>query len=68
MSGEITFLGKVDFRNDGRRFGIKREDRFAHIYAIGKTGTGKSTLLEGMALQDWQNVLLLIFPSRDEAI
>jgi type IV secretory pathway TraG/TraD family ATPase VirD4 len=55
MSGEITFLGKVDFRNDGRRFGIKREDRFAHIYAIGKTGTGKSTLLEGMALQDLAN-------------
>jgi hypothetical protein len=55
MSGEITFLGKVDFRNDGRRFGIKREDRFAHVYVIGKTGTGKSTLLEGMALQDLAN-------------
>lgn len=55
MSGEITFLGRVDYRNDGRRFGIKREDRFAHIYAIGKTGTGKSTLLEGMALQDLAN-------------
>jgi hypothetical protein len=52
---EITFLGRVDYRNDGRRFGIKREDRFAHVYAIGKTGTGKSTLLEGMALQDLAN-------------
>ncbi len=28
-------------------FGIKTEDRFSHIYVIGKTGTGKSTLLEG---------------------
>jgi hypothetical protein len=41
------YLGRVSFRNDDRVFGIKREDRFAHIYAIGKTGTGKSTLLEG---------------------
>jgi hypothetical protein len=55
MSGEITFLGRFDYRNDGRRFGIKREDRFAHVYVIGKTGTGKSTLLEGMALQDLAN-------------
>src|SRR5216684_6698257 len=55
MSGEVTFLGKVDFRNDRRVFGIKREDRFAHVYVIGKTGSGKSTLLEGMALQDLEN-------------
>lgn len=48
-------MGRVDFRNDLRVFGTKREDRFAHIYAIGKTGTGKSTLLEGMALQDLAN-------------
>jgi len=33
-------------------FGIKDEDRFSHIYIIGKTGTGKSTLIETMALQD----------------
>ncbi len=52
MSGEITFLGKVDFRDDQRVFGIKTEDRFSHIYVIGKTGTGKSTLLENMAAQD----------------
>src|SRR5215475_6967483 len=55
MSYEITFLGRVDYRNDQRVFGIKRDDRFAHVYAIGKTGTGKSTLLEGMALQDLAN-------------
>jgi hypothetical protein len=55
MSGQVTYLGRVDFRNDLRVFGIKREDRFAHVYAIGKTGTGKSTLLEGMALQDLAN-------------
>jgi type IV secretion system coupling TraD/TrwB family protein len=55
MSGEVTYLGRVDYRNDNRVFGIRREDRFAHVYAIGKTGTGKSTLLEGMALQDIAN-------------
>jgi hypothetical protein len=42
----------VDFRRDRRTFGIKNEDRFSHIYIIGKTGTGKSTLIEMMALQD----------------
>src|ERR1700694_2176594 len=48
----VTHFARVDFRNDHRAFGIKDEDRFSHIYVIGKTGTGKSTLLEGMALQD----------------
>jgi hypothetical protein len=51
---EIIRLGKVDFRNDRRVFGIKNEDRFSHLYIVGKTGTGKSTLLETMALQDAQ--------------
>lgn len=55
MNSDVTYLGRVDFRNDTRIFGIKREDRFAHLYAIGKTGTGKSTLLAGMALQDLAN-------------
>jgi type IV secretory pathway TraG/TraD family ATPase VirD4 len=55
MSGDVTVLGRTDFRKNRRIFGIKREDRFAHVYAIGKTGTGKSTLLESMALQDLAN-------------
>jgi hypothetical protein len=55
MPEKITFLGRVDFRNDRRIFGIKQQDRFSHIYVIGKTGTGKSTLLERMALQDLLN-------------
>lgn len=49
---QVLKIGRVDFRNDTRLFGIKHEDRFSHIYIIGKTGTGKSTLLESMALQD----------------
>src|SRR5437868_1694007 len=52
LENSVTRFARVDFRNDNRIFGIKDEDRFAHIYIIGKTGTGKSTLLETMALQD----------------
>src|SRR5580698_2970391 len=51
-TADVLLLGKTDFRNDRAAFGIKREDRFSHVYVIGKTGTGKSTLLERMALQD----------------
>jgi type IV secretory pathway TraG/TraD family ATPase VirD4 len=51
-SGNHIKFARVDFRNDKRTFGIKTEDRLSHIYVIGKTGTGKSTLLETMALQD----------------
>src|SRR5712671_3798186 len=48
----ITLLGRTTFRNDRRPFGILHADRRSHIYAIGQTGTGKSTLLETMIRQD----------------
>src|SRR5215470_11583205 len=51
-SGQVIQFGRVDFRRDHRSFGIKNEDRLSHVYVIGKTGTGKSTLIETMALQD----------------
>jgi len=51
-SNEITYLGQTNFRNERHPFGILREDRFSHVHIIGKTGTGKSTLLETMAVQD----------------
>jgi hypothetical protein len=51
-SDHTTRFARVDFRNDDRVFGIKDEDRFLHIYIIGKTGTGKSSLIETTALQD----------------
>lgn len=49
---EITLFGEVNFRNVGRRFGIKTDDRRRHMYLIGKTGMGKSTLMENMFLAD----------------
>jgi type IV secretory pathway TraG/TraD family ATPase VirD4 len=64
---DVTHFARVDFRNDRRIFGIKDEDRLLHIYIIGKTGTGKSTLLETMVLQDLErgNGLALIDPHGD---
>src|SRR5437667_1475259 len=48
----LTALAVTNFRNERRRFGIKRVDRRAHMYIIGKTGTGKSTLIANLARQD----------------
>jgi len=50
--GATTFFAHSNFRNRPQRFGIKRQDRLLHIYVIGKTGTGKSTLLESFMRQD----------------
>ncbi len=45
-------LGFCNFRNQKRKFGIKLDDRRRHVYVVGKTGVGKTTLLENMALVD----------------
>ncbi|MDB4984533.1 MAG: hypothetical protein JWM20_712 [Patescibacteria group bacterium] len=55
MDPQITYIGKADFRNALTKFGIKPEDRTKHMYIIGKTGTGKSTFLENLIVQDIQN-------------
>jgi len=52
---EINFFAKTNFRNKEQVFGIKRDDRRRHMYVIGKTGMGKSNLLENMAIQDIRN-------------
>lgn len=51
----VTYFGYTDARNQRLKFGIHKEDRLKHMYVIGKTGMGKSTLLENMAIQDIQN-------------
>jgi len=51
-SKPFTPIGYTNFRNAHQLFGIKLQDRFSHIYAIGKTGTGKTTLLLNMAIDD----------------
>ncbi len=55
MNGEITFFAKTNFRNQERVFGIKTDDRRRHMYVIGKTGMGKTNLLENLAVQDIRN-------------
>lgn len=54
-SQKVTYIGKVDYRNKELPFGIKAKDRTRHTYVIGKTGMGKSTLLENLAIQDINN-------------
>lgn len=49
---DITIFAETNFRNQRTRFGIKRKDRRLHMYLIGKTGTGKSTLMENMIYSD----------------
>ncbi len=52
---KVTFFANTDARGKNVAFGIKAKDRQRHMYIIGKTGMGKSTLLENMAVQDIQN-------------
>ncbi len=51
---DTTLIGKTNFRSSRTPFGIKTVDRRRHIYVIGKTGMGKSTLLENMIFSDIQ--------------
>src|SRR5262249_46323576 len=55
LDNRITHFGQTNFRNERKAFGIKKADRRAHMYVIGKTGTGKSTLLETLIRQDIEN-------------
>jgi energy-coupling factor transporter ATP-binding protein EcfA2 len=49
----INFFGKTTYKNLPATFGVKDgEDRRRHFYIIGKTGTGKSTLIANMAISD----------------
>jgi type IV secretory pathway TraG/TraD family ATPase VirD4 len=52
---EILPLGIANFRDRDVKFGIKTNDRLRHIYIIGKTGQGKTTLLENMIINDILN-------------
>ncbi|MBI4065759.1 type IV secretion system DNA-binding domain-containing protein [Candidatus Kaiserbacteria bacterium] len=51
----VTYFAATDARGKHIPFGIKSKDRDRHMYVIGKTGMGKSTLLENMAIQDLRN-------------
>lgn len=48
----VTVLGQTDYRDLKVLFGIKKRDRMRHLYLLGKTGTGKSTLFKNMFISD----------------
>lgn len=48
MHPTITPIGVTNYRNKNLVFGIKDNDFFGHIFILGKTGVGKSTLLKSM--------------------
>tara|TARA_B100000745_G_scaffold292684_1_gene233823 strand:+ start:6383 stop:7996 length:1614 start_codon:yes stop_codon:yes gene_type:complete len=52
---KVTYFGAADARGKNTPFGIRKGDRARHMYVIGKTGMGKSTLLENLAIQDINN-------------
>lgn len=49
---DITVFAETTFRNQYKKFGIKTDDRRRHMYVIGKTGVGKSTVLENLIIED----------------
>lgn len=55
MPDKITVFAEANFRNQYRKFGIKTDDRRRHMYLIGKTGMGKSTILENLIVDDIRN-------------
>lgn len=55
MNNEINFFAETTFRNTRKKFGIKTDDRRRHVYVVGKTGMGKTVMMENMAIQDIRN-------------
>lgn len=51
----VTYFAATDSRSKRIPFGIKQKDRARHMYVLGKSGTGKSALLENMMAQDLRN-------------
>jgi CxxC-x17-CxxC domain-containing protein len=55
MADNIAVFALTNYRNELKKFGIKTDDRRRHMYLIGKTGMGKSTVLENMIVDDIRN-------------
>jgi hypothetical protein len=54
-SSDASFFGETNYRSEKKVFGIKRIDRRRHLYIVGKTGSGKSRLLELLLISDIQS-------------
>jgi len=55
VPSEGIFLGTNTHRGDKTKIFMKNEDRFRHFYIIGQTGTGKSSIIQLMARQDFHD-------------
>lgn len=52
---DVTYFAKTNFRNNNAIFGIRRKDRRQHMYILGKSGTGKTTLMSNLIAQNIKN-------------
>lgn len=70
MDDRVLHLARANWRNRNRLFGIRSADRRQHIYIVGQTGTGKTTLLENLMRQDIRagEGLALLDPHGDLAL
>ncbi|KPJ55286.1 hypothetical protein AMJ47_00190 [Parcubacteria bacterium DG_72] len=57
MINDVNFFAETNFRNIKKKFGIKLDDRRRHVYIVGKTGMGKTVMIQNMAIQDIQKGL-----------
>src|SRR3972149_790760 len=55
VKDNTNVFAETTYKNQSVKYGLKRSDRRRHMYVIGKTGTGKSTLLANMAINDLKN-------------
>lgn len=67
QKNDITLLGYTDYKTQNIKFGIRKEDKFRHIYIVGKTGMGKSTFMSNMIRSDMitNNGLAVVDPHGD---
>ena len=65
-----VIVGQIRFREDRRIIGISQEDRRRHLYIVGKTGMGKTTLLQNQIHADIEagHGVCLVDPHGDLAI
>lgn len=54
-TGSIVHIGATEYRGEERPIGYLPQDRLRHLYMVGKTGVGKSTVFQNMCLQDIRN-------------
>jgi CxxC-x17-CxxC domain-containing protein len=66
---DMTIFAKTTFRGEEKPFGIKKDDRRRHVYLIGKTGMGKTTMLQNMIIGDINagNGVAIVDPHGDVA-